>query len=100
MSHSGNAKVWQVLGTGEGFVRNGVRAGFDLSGFVYASNPNTAWTRAIEIARARWPEIAQTDATDFPRPVVNADEIEDASRLDLGLAEIDHVVIIWEGEEQ
>jgi hypothetical protein len=99
MSRSGSTRVWQVIGTGEGFVRNGVRAGFDLSGFVCADDPNTAWTRAMEIARTRWPELAQADAEGFPRAVVNANEIEDASRLDLDPAEVDRIAIAWEGEQ-
>jgi hypothetical protein len=98
----GAAKVWQALGTGEGFERNGVGAGFEISGFVWAKDANEAWQRAISIASSQWTELAQADREGRPpgqlRAVINADEVQDASGLQFDPAEIDCVELTWDGE--
>lgn len=98
----GATKVWQVLGTGEGFVRNGVAEAFELAGFVHADNAADAWRQAVSIASSQWPELAQADCEGLPRgvrrAVINADEIQDARNLPLDPAEIDQVQLIWERE--
>ena len=97
MNTRGAAKVWQVLGSGEGFLRDCAPANFELSGFVRANDSSAAWTRAIEIARSQWLELAQADGKGIPRAVINPDEIEDASGLKLDAREIDQVEIAWKG---
>jgi hypothetical protein len=94
-----NAKVWQIAARGEGFVRNGLVGSFALTGFVRGVDANDAWERAIAIARSRWIEIAQSDGEGVPRAVINVDEIEDASRLQLDPALIDEVEVLWEGDD-
>jgi hypothetical protein len=98
MNHSAR-KVWQILGRGEGFVRDGLAASFDLSGFVWGTDPDDAWQGGIAIARSQWSEIAQADLEGFPCAVINADEIEDASRLEIDPALIDQVELTWENDD-
>ncbi|ULU24455.1 hypothetical protein [Dyella terrae] len=72
-------KTWQVLGYGEGFVRGERVLGFELSGLVFAEGPNEAFKKAIALAKREWPEISQADKEGFPRPVINADEVDEVT---------------------
>jgi hypothetical protein len=56
---------WQVLVFGERFVREGALMGFELSGFVWADDPNLAFSKAVMLAKSQYPEI-QCSATCGP----------------------------------
>ena len=84
-------KIWQVLGRGEGFIRDGRLLGFELSGFVSADGPNEAFEKAIFLASHQWPEIVQSDKEGL---VINADEVINVTwRL---TAEIDGIELFWD----
>lgn len=90
-------KVWQILAYGKGFLRANREAGFCLEGFVYADSSNEAFDRAIALAKRDWPEIAQAEQGDFPRPVINADEIDEFKSEVYGVEE--GVELIWDEQE-
>src|SRR5215472_13471686 len=94
-----HAKVWQVQGFGEYFLRRGRRSNVEVSGFVRAEGPDDAWRRVIEMARDAYPEISQIDDQSIPRAVLNCDEIEDASALDLAPEQIDRIEVYWDDRE-
>ena len=71
-------KLWQVMVKGEGFVRSGVTASFDLTAFVEAESPDDAFAKACDPARQAHPELAQATGP-FPRAVIDADEIQEAA---------------------
>ncbi|WP_367346949.1 hypothetical protein [Stenotrophomonas bentonitica] len=68
-------RMWEISAYGERFLRADKELGFCLNGFVYADNANNALLRAIALARQDWPEISQAERVDFPRPVINAEEM-------------------------
>jgi hypothetical protein len=70
---------WQVLVFGERFVRDGALMGFELSGFVWADDPNLAFSKAVQLAKSQYPEIGQAELPTTPRPVINAEEIQECS---------------------
>lgn len=89
-------KTWQVLGYGEGFLHAKRIVGFELSGFVFAEDANEAFEKAIALAKRDWPEISQAEKVDFPRPVINADEIvEVTGRLTV---DEERVELIWDDQ--
>lgn len=90
-------KTWQVQASGEEFVRGGVKDSFELCGFVQAEGPDEAFQKALIIAKRMHPEIAHIDKQGWPKPVINADEIEDATGL-RGI-KIDIVEIYWDNDE-
>ena len=89
-------KRWQVLGFGEGFYRSGAKVGFELSGFIIAADPDEAFLKAVSIAKRDFPEIAQADANEFPKPVINAEEIQEAGQPSNG--ETDSIEVHWYAE--
>ncbi|WP_266160738.1 hypothetical protein [Dyella silvatica] len=87
-------KIWQVLGRGEGFVRDGRLSGFELNGVVSADGPNEAFEKAISLAKLEWPELAQSDEKRLPWAVINADEVEDiTARLSV---DVDMIELFWD----
>lgn len=90
-------KMWQILGYGKGFLRANRETGFSLDGFVYAESANEAFDRAIALAKREWPEIAQVEQGDLPRPVINADEIDEFKNEVDGVEE--GVELIWDEQE-
>ncbi|GLQ98800.1 hypothetical protein [Dyella mobilis] len=87
-------KTWQVLGRGDGFVHGESVLGFDLSGFVVAKSPYEALEKAIAIAKRDWREISQAEKKEFPRPVINAEEVVDVTgRL---IIEEDRIELYWD----
>lgn len=90
-------KMWQILGYGEGFLTANREAGFCLDGFVYADSANEAFERAIALAKRKWPEIAQAEQVDLPRPVINADEIVEVKDEVNGVEE--GVELLWDEQE-
>jgi hypothetical protein len=89
-------KCWQILGFGEGFLRADKVVGFELSGFVFADTLDESFARAISLAKLDHPELAQADKIDFPRPVINAEEIYDVT----GRLNVDEegVEVIWDDQ--
>ena len=87
-------KTWQVLGRGEGFVHGESVLGFELSGFVLANDPNEAFEKAITLAKREWPEISQAEKEEFPRPVINVDEVVQVTG-DLIVGE-DRIELFWD----
>jgi NADPH-dependent glutamate synthase beta subunit-like oxidoreductase len=87
-------KLWQVLGRGEGFIRDGRIQGFELSGVVAAVDPNEAFEKAILLAKSEWPEISQSERKGSPRAVINASEVEDVTaRLTV---DVDRIELRWD----
>jgi len=89
-------KTWQVLGRGEGFVHGKSTLGFELSGFVLADDPNEAFEKAITIAKREWPEISQAEKKEFPRPVINADEVVEVTGL--RFVDEERVELFWDAQ--
>lgn len=87
-------KMWQILGYGKGFLRANRETGFSLDGFVYAESANEAFDRAIALAKREWPEIAQVEQVDLPRPVINAGEIVEVKEEVNGVEE--GVELLWD----
>jgi hypothetical protein len=86
--------MWEISAYGERFLRTDKELGFCLSGFVYANN---AFLRAIALARQDSPEISQAERVDFPRPVINAEEIHEVTGELNGVEE--GVDLFWDEQE-
>lgn len=87
-------KTWQVLAIGEGFDRLGIKMSFELSGLINAPDPDNAFSKAVEIAKADFPEIKQANVIGFPRPMINSEEIQEVSSN----IETDKIEIHWYAE--
>ncbi|HEY4081746.1 MAG TPA: hypothetical protein VGM81_13725 [Burkholderiaceae bacterium] len=85
-------KLWQVLIIGEGFRLADETRRFELTGIVEAVGANDAFSKACELAMRVHPELAQATGP-FPRPVINADEIQEIQRRDD--IEVDTVELEW-----
>ena len=74
--------TWQVLAVGRGFMKDSVEHDYELSGLVRAKDPADAFSTACGMAMRDHPELLQA-AGQFPRPVINAEEIQEvpATRL-------------------
>jgi hypothetical protein len=68
--------VWQVAAVGWGFVKDGVQHYCELSGLVHANDPDEAFSKVCSLAMEEHRELLQATGP-FPRPVINADEIEE-----------------------
>ena len=91
--------VWQVFGVGEGFVRGGKVDSFELSGFVQAQSANDAASRAIALAKLQFTELDQLSEAARRWPLINWDEIQDASALALGPELLDKLELHWASDE-
>ena len=92
-------RLWHVLGFGEGFTRNGTTSSVEITGLVRAVDPSRAWEKAVALARIQSPEIAQTDSSAVPRPVLNCDEINEATSPQMDMTHVDQVELHWNGNE-
>lgn len=68
--------AWQVAASGLGFLKDGVQRDCELFGIVSADDVNDAFSKVCRIATQYHPELLQA-AGRFPRPVINANEIEE-----------------------
>ena len=68
--------VWRVVAVGCGFKKDGVQHDCELSGLVRANNINDAFSRTCTIAMQNHPELLQSSSS-FPRPTINAEEIQE-----------------------
>ena len=84
--------TWHVQIRGERFWREGHECNFELSGVVYAANPNEAFSRAVTLAQVVHPELAQV-STPRSGPVINADEISEASGEERTVTE--EIELVW-----
>lgn len=84
--------VWQVAAVGWGFMKDGVQHDCELSGLVRANNPDEAFSKVCNIAIQDHPELLQATGP-FPRPVINADEIQEVPETQLVGA--DQVELYW-----
>ena len=91
--------VWQVLGSGEGFMRAGKVERFALSGFVRARSPNEAASQAIAIAKHQFAGLDQLQDTARRWPLINWEEIQDASALALAPDLLDKLELHWASDE-
>ncbi len=91
-------RKWEISAYGEGFLRADKELGFFLSGFVYADNANNAFLRAVALAKQDWPEISQAEKVGFPRPVINAEEINEVTGELSGVQEGVH--LFWDEQEE
>ena len=74
-------KTWQVQLRGEGFLRNGHEASFELGGVVEASTVEEAFNVSVALARRKHPELEQAQRSHKgPGAVINAEEIEECSK--------------------
>lgn len=89
---SKDMRVWQVLALGTGFIRDGIEQGCEIAGFVRADSPDDAFSKACNIAMKVHPELLQATGR-FPRPVINAEEIEELFQVD-GM-DIEKVEVYW-----
>lgn len=67
--------TWQVTAIGWGFMKDGVEHDCELSGLVRAEDSNDAFSKVCSLAMRDHPELLQA-AGPFPRPVINAEEIQ------------------------
>jgi hypothetical protein len=86
-------KIWTVLAFGEGFLRGGSSAGFELYGVVAATDSNMACSKVISLARQRWPEIDQAYGPLGPGAVINVDEVNEVPPT--AVVEVDVVEVHW-----
>ncbi|MFP5392048.1 MAG: hypothetical protein ACLGI6_10990 [Gammaproteobacteria bacterium] len=84
--------MWQVAAVGWGFMKDGGQQDCELSGLVRANNPDEAFSKVCSIAMQDYPELQQATGP-FPRPVVNADEIQEV--FETQLVGVDHVELFW-----
>ena len=68
--------VWRVVAVGCGFKKDGVQHDCELSGLVRADNINDAFSKTCNIAMQNHPELLQSSGS-FPRPTINAEEIQE-----------------------
>ena len=87
-------KIWQVLLLGEGFQVEGAKSNCEITGFVEAESVEAAIEKACAIATRAHPELAQV-AGPFPRPVVNADEVEELGATFPYSVDVDQVELHW-----
>jgi len=83
--------IWQVQIWGDGFIRDGSTASFELGGIVEARNVDEAFDNAVALARQAHPELAQAQRPPGPGAVINAEEIQefhDAPREQVGIVEL------------
>jgi hypothetical protein len=85
-------RVWQVSAVGWGFMKTGNEQDCEIVGFVRAADPDDAFSKACAIATVLAPELLQAAGT-FPRPVINAEEIQEVPEME-GL-DIDKVEVYW-----
>ena len=90
-------KFWTVTIFGSGFLRQNNRMGFELGGIVEAADPSDAVSVAVSLATQRYPELDQAKTGSIPRPVINAEEIEEFE--DAPPSEINKVDVIWYVDE-
>lgn len=84
--------LWQVAAVGWGFMKDGLQHDCELSGLVRANNPDEAFSKVCSIATQYSPEFQQATGP-FPRPVINADEIQEVSETEhIGA---DQVELYW-----
>ena len=88
--------IWQVSARGEGFQRNGLIMGFELSGFVVAADASDAFAKALHIAKQDFVELAQAEHPEHPRAVINPEEIQECSGAMSG-HELNKINIHWLG---
>lgn len=91
--------VWQVFGIGEGFIRAGKVDSFELSGFVRAQSANDAAIRAIALAKLQFTGLDQLSDAARRWPLINWDEIHDASSLALEAELLDKLELHWPSDE-
>ena len=84
--------IWQVSAVGWGFSKSGTEQDCEIAGLVRADDPDDAFSKACEIAKVLAPELLQP-AGPFPRPVINAEEIQEVPDPE-GLG-IDKVEVYW-----
>lgn len=89
---SKDMRVWQVLSIGAGFIRDSIEQGCEIAGFVRADSPDDAFSKACKIAMKLHPELLQATGP-FPRPVINAEEIEEIFQAE-GMG-IEKVEVYW-----
>ena len=91
--------VWQVQIEGEGFTRENVEMSFELSGNVFAENPDQAFSKAVTLAKIENPELAQAEQK-YPvgvrRPVINVQEIIEINNLPN--TEVEKIELVWFSE--
>lgn len=84
--------VWKVSAVGWSFMKSGKERDCEIAGFVRADDPGDAFSRACSIASIFAPELLQA-AGPFPRPVINAEEIQELASSE-GI-DIDKVEVYW-----
>jgi hypothetical protein len=89
-------KIWSVTICGEGFLRQNSNMGFELSGYIKATDPNEALLKAIKLAKQEYFEISQLEKEVNPKPVINAEEIQEFA--DAPQDEVDKIEIYWHVE--
>ena len=87
-------KIWQVWLFGEGFHVRGMKFNCEISGVVEAESADAAAKKACGIATRTHPELSQA-AGSFPRPVINANEIQEWSGTHPQSIEVDQVELHW-----
>lgn len=87
-------KIWQVLLLGEGFQVKGLKSNCEITGFVEAESVEAAVEKACAIAARIYPELGQAGGP-FPRPVVNADEVQELCTPFPYSVEVDQVELHW-----
>lgn len=75
-----------------GDTKSGREQGCEIAGFVRANDPDDAFSKTCTLAKVLAPEILQA-AGPFPRPVTNAEEIQEVPDTE-GL-DIDKVEVYW-----
>ena len=84
--------TWQVAAVGWDFMKDGVQHDCELAGLVRANNPGEAFSKVCSIAMQDHPELQQATGP-FPRPGINADEIQEVCETQLIGA--DQVEVFW-----
>lgn len=83
--------IWQVQIWGDGFIRRGNAASFELGSIVEARNVDEAFDNAVALAKLVHPELAQAEHPPGPGAVINAEEIQeftDYPREQVGIVEL------------
>lgn len=84
--------TWQVTAVGWDFMKDGVQHDCELFGIVRANNPDEAFFKVCSIAMQDHRELQQA-MEQFPRPVINADEIQEVPETLFIVA--DQVEVFW-----
>lgn len=85
--------LWSVLAVGQGFLRSEGMADFELYGVVSACDADAALSKAIDLAKRHWPEIAQGHPSADSEAVIHAEAISEVA-LVAGM-EVDVVDVSW-----